>query len=208
MSAWVARATLRGGCRNRDSWLCTFRRQGFVGPLSAARHSLSIGNPGPAISVSFIIGPAFGGSTANMRSAATFETLICSTASHMVHLRRTIKEPSGCRSRSTACCVERRHSPEHVAVTAPTGSGDAATTDGGGSKPGMDICKGAELRLFFLAIVDLFCVREHVARRWAGHHRFGGRVGKGSPHVSAWYPSLPQFLRRGPISGPERSLDL
>ena len=92
--------------------------------------------------------------------------VICSTASHVVHIRRTITEPSGCRSRSTACCVARRHAPEHVAATFPTGSGDAAA-GGGGSIPGRDICGTAVLRWFFLAIVDLFCIRERVGRQRA-----------------------------------------
>jgi len=87
-------------------------------------------------------------------------------------------------------------------------SGDAEKADGGGSRPGMGIRKGAESRAFFLAIVDLFYVREHVVRRRAYPHRFGGRVGKGLSLALAWYLSLLRFRRPGPISGPERSLDL
>ena len=60
LGAWVARATLRGGCRNRDRWLGTFRRQGCVGPLSAVRYSLSIDDGGSAVSVSHMVGFVFG----------------------------------------------------------------------------------------------------------------------------------------------------
>ena len=59
MGARVARATLRGGYRNRDSWLGTFRRQGFVGPLSAVGYSLSIDDRGSAVSVSHMVGLVF-----------------------------------------------------------------------------------------------------------------------------------------------------
>ena len=125
-----------------------------------------------------------------------------------MHVRRTTTEPSGCRDRSTACCVERRHWPEHIVATVPTDTREVATPDAGGSMPGMDICKAAELRLFFLAIVDLFYVRERVAQQRPCSHRFGACVVGGGALGLAWYPSLPRFLHPGPISGPERPEDL
>ncbi len=105
-----------------------------------------------------------------------------------MHVRRRTTEPSGCRDRSTACCVERRQSSEHIVVTVPTGTGDGATADGGGSIPGMDICKAAALRLFFLAIVDLFYVRERVARQRACPTGSVPALWKGEP--SAWLGTL------------------
>ena len=100
-------------------------------PLSAVRHSLSIGKHGSAVSAYFMIGTGFGCLAFNTRSATTFEVVIRSAASQMLHMRQTIMEPSACRSRSTACWVEPRHSRVYVAVTVPTDSGDAATADNG-----------------------------------------------------------------------------